>query len=136
MKETLLQRCQREAREKFESLKCVNGAMFFGTVEATCPCGKTRCSNEQTQEEAEAEYTEFLNTLIADTLKQAAEALEGIKTCNEKAYRLPDAYVAEISYDKAISNAQKILVGEDNCPSDCDGQKLYTKCPLHGDFKH
>ena len=46
--------------KEVENLKCVNGAMYFGSVEDdTCNC-KTRCENEQTFEHALDELKEFV----------------------------------------------------------------------------
>ncbi len=76
---TLLERCQREAREKF---------------------GFISDSNFPTNED--------INTLIAHTLKQAAEALEGLK---EEHTPLHDAHKFYHVKDRnqALTDAQKII---------------------------
>ena len=62
---TTLQEQQQKGRE----LKCVNGAMYFGSVEDdSCNC-KTRCQNEQTYEHA----LEELDQHTADTWKASRE---------------------------------------------------------------
>jgi len=86
MKETLLTKLQREAREYF-------------------------MTDNHTSVDAEK-----LNTLIANTLKQAAEALEGMKhICTEECYccgHPPCEY--EMGHTDALTDAQKVLLGEDN----------------------
>jgi len=52
--------------ESLMGLKCINGAMYFGSVEDdTCNC-KTRCQNEQTFQHATEEMVGFIRTLLAN----------------------------------------------------------------------
>jgi hypothetical protein len=105
MKETLtlLERLQREAREY----------LLAENVDATA---------------------HSINQAIANTLKQAAEALDVLTKNNEASDDCKTGeHWATHGYPKGITDAQKILLGKDTCPDDCDGQKIYTKCPLHGE---
>jgi len=102
MKETLLQRCQREAREKWikELLAREDGKKPH--------LGGASLWN--------AKLLALSDTFIANTLKQAAEALEGMKKKNsayEQRYK-EQAMWADIGYDQALTDAQKLLTGEDN----------------------
>ena len=56
-------------KEAFD-LKCINGAMYFGTVKE--PCKDMCCPNEQNYEEAEKEFTDFLNQALT-AAEQAGE---------------------------------------------------------------
>jgi hypothetical protein len=103
MKETLLQRCQREAREKF---------------------------NEDTAGEVSF-YTETINEIIANTLKQAAEeVLNGMiiswspcgscnncETATSACERIIEARTENRVRNEIINtltDAQKLLLGENN----------------------
>ncbi len=83
---TLLERCQREAREEI-SLSIQDGTLS----------------------------PEKVDEIIANTLKQAAEALEGMKydyDRNLEGYN----YYSDPTYahNQALTDAQKILLGENN----------------------
>ena len=63
--------------ESLMGLKCINGAMYFGSVEDdTCNC-KTRCQNEQTFQHATEEMVGFIRTLLAN--QNTAKYHEGYK---------------------------------------------------------
>jgi hypothetical protein len=65
-----------ELIEEFENLKCVNGAMYFGSVseEQLCDC-KESCRNSQTWEMAEKEYKEWLNHALETIEKRTEERI-------------------------------------------------------------
>ncbi len=90
---TLLERCQREAREKF--------AYHIKGEKVNLPLI----------------YVEDLDDVVANTLKQAAGALEGMK--KNHGYDLPtndfcySEHDVNRSYDSALTEAQRLL-GEDN----------------------
>jgi hypothetical protein len=89
MKETLtlLERCQREAMEKLHGW----------TVNVL-------------EHQVERDYiASFMDTLIANTLKQAAEALEEL---SEKQFY--DSREEALAGKSAFLQAQRLLVGEDN----------------------
>jgi hypothetical protein len=66
MNQSITERLQSEARE----LKCVNGAMYFGSVEDdSCNC-KTRCQNEQTDEHALEELDGFIAHTVQECMKE------------------------------------------------------------------
>ena len=92
MKETLLQRCQREAREKL-----VTPWDYYNDAEGT-----ERYIKE-----------EDIDQILANTLKQAAEALEGMKG-KEIIHLGSRDTKAEQFYAQALTDAQKLLLGEDN----------------------
>jgi hypothetical protein len=100
MKETLLQRCQREARELFE----VNGLL-----EDKNWLGKGM---------AEQKIEVLLSLAIANTLKQAAESLEGMKDREEQIRMLVEQKSIDRIYTNgkidALTDAQRLLLGEDN----------------------
>jgi hypothetical protein len=58
--------------EKLEDLKCINGAMYFGSVEKPCSGRDTGecCNNEQTYKEAVAELKHFISTTIQSAIKE------------------------------------------------------------------
>ena len=99
-KETLLERCQREAREKFR-----------------CRCGDERC---------EANVVRFsfnkMDILVANTLKQAAEEYTRIidkvveKQRIRVVYKSDRMYIAALAREikEALTDAQKLIRGEDN----------------------
>jgi len=65
--------------ESLMALNCINGAMYFGSVEDdTCNC-KTRCQNEQTFQHATEEMVGFIRTLLADQNTANAERIRGLK---------------------------------------------------------
>jgi hypothetical protein len=81
MKETLLQRCQREAREKLQDFDF-----------------------EQIWNDEGAENLNVLiDTLIANTLKQAAEAIEVMVKNNKDPYMFP------LTERRFLTDAQKVL---------------------------
>jgi hypothetical protein len=53
-----------------------------------------------------------VNTLIANTLKQAAESLEGMKILELCEDEDTDLYEREVGYNQALTDAQKVLLGE------------------------
>ena len=92
-KETLLERCQREAREKFRK-EFVRNEMLDLVPIAN---GK--------------DYDDFFKKIIANTLKQAAESLEGIK----QKYYPPDGDFRPDTtelFNQGVTDAQKVLLGE------------------------
>jgi hypothetical protein len=90
MKETLLQRCQREAREHFT----LNYLASFDS------------DNEGDMADLSSELIATVNTLIANTLKQAAEEIEKLK-------RTDDTQMShDHTYDEALTDAQKLIRGE------------------------
>ena len=77
-----------EVLEEVMDLKCVNGAMYFGSVEDdSCNC-KTRCQNEQTFENATKE--------LKDWIKQKLQQVEEHETGN--------GYCCACEYDIACMN--------------------------------
>lgn len=99
---TLLERCQREARLKMWSFLDDKNQM---DMDAVC------------------QFEKALDTLIANTLKQAAEALEGLKT-EEPLYvgkTQYEFYKGDIRWvaNHALTDAQKLLRGE------LDNEQLY-----------
>lgn len=93
MKETLLQRCQSEAREQCSQVDIIPPYQFMGAKQIFSYTDKA------------------LDDLIANTLKQAAETLEGLKKEMESRHDKTDFYTE--SYCEALTDAQRLL-GEDN----------------------
>jgi hypothetical protein len=109
MKETLtlLERCQREAKEQTSKLAAAyqSDSMEFDYSVLEIP---------------EKDLQTYVSEAIANTLKQAAEALEGIKIVmdyEEQQYHysidLTSKYNA-IQHNKTLTDAQKLLLGDDN----------------------
>jgi len=75
-----------EIVEEFENLKCVNGAMYFGCV------AHPSKENEQTLEQAEIEYKNWLRTIIKavrdDERERIAALCYQLDTDGEKMYHL------------------------------------------------
>ena len=62
--------------ERLEDLKCINGAMYFGSVEDdSCNC-KTRCQNEQTYDNALSEIKHFISTLLQEQKEETVRQIE------------------------------------------------------------
>ena len=93
MKETLtlLEQCQREFDKNFEMK---NFALY------------------SKKHDIPATTTE-IKYLLADTLKEAAEALEGMKILELCEDKDTDLYEREVGYNQALTDAQKLLLGED-----------------------
>lgn len=68
----------REGAEKLHDLKCVNGAMYFGSVETPCSGRDTGecCLNEQTNEEACAELDNYFKQSQLSLLEAVKEMVE------------------------------------------------------------
>jgi hypothetical protein len=79
---------KKEWEKQLLDLKCINGAMYFGSVEDdSCNC-KTRCQNEQTFEHATEELIGFISSLLA---KQQADFVKRImKMIIMKNYEIVD----------------------------------------------
>ncbi len=91
MIETLLEKCQRECEE-------VLYAENFNMPHQEC-----------------LRLYESMNQQIANTLKQAAEALEGLEKKDlPSALKDPAGFCKGIGYNQALTDAQKLLLGEDN----------------------
>ena len=73
---------QRENKwqDRLRELKCINGALYFGSLEdsqSKCNCGEPKCNNQTYYEEGINEIINFIqseiNTAIADERKRAQE---------------------------------------------------------------
>ena len=54
-----------EWEKDIENLKCINGAMYFGSAEDPCDCGATKCNNQQTYPQAICELRLFIHNLLS-----------------------------------------------------------------------
>jgi len=106
MKETLtlLERCQREAREKLLKLYREHNLLKHNVFSTT-----------NQDERYEKEFFDELDLAIANTLKQAAEEIEKLKENIDVTYG--EQYWATVVEEKiidALTDAQKVIRGEDN----------------------
>lgn len=104
--------------KRLKDLKCVNGAMYFGSVEDdSCDC-KTRCQNEQTYEHALEELTAFIRThienarreeweRIKEELRAEVEGMRKVNLENGEEYALGDDYTP--AYDDAVDDVLTLL---------------------------
>jgi len=73
-----------EWEERLKDLKCINGAMYFGSVEIPCSGRETGecCTNEQTFDEALKEIKSFI---LSEKQKSRDEVFEDlIKVADEQ----------------------------------------------------
>jgi hypothetical protein len=68
---------KQKIREELKNLKCVDGAMYFGSYENPCDCGDSGCINQQTFENAFEELNNYVLALLDKTIKSKLEAVEG-----------------------------------------------------------
>lgn len=68
---------QKDWENELEDLTCINGAMYFGSVEKPCKGRETGecCHNEQTYNEAITELKNFIQNLLAQQKKEIVEEI-------------------------------------------------------------
>ena len=68
----------KEWREELRNLRCVNGALYFGTLETPCPGRDTGecCLNEQSFEEATNELENFIQSLLDKQKEKIIELVD------------------------------------------------------------
>lgn len=112
----------REGVEKLHDLKCVNGAVYFGSVETPCSgrdAGEC-CHNEQTNEEACAEldnYFKHSQLSLLEAVKEMVEKkLEEVKKRNgiyEQNRIYPQGYNEALSDISATLSEEINLIKKD-----------------------
>lgn len=104
-----------EAIEKLADLKCVNGAMYFGSYDNPCDCGYAGCINQATWEDNIKELQLFLKTELTNIIKQSFkntrveekevtfDPTQSIKSKPEDFARMRKNFASE-GYNKALSD--------------------------------
>lgn len=69
----MLEKINNNWKERLKDLKCVNGAMYFGSYENPCDCGDVGCVNQATFEDNIKELENFIEQLISERDKEWAE---------------------------------------------------------------
>ncbi len=66
--------------QELKELKCINGAMYFGSVEEPCSGRETGecCHNEQTYEEAMQELIDFISRIEKEAKEEERGRLKEI----------------------------------------------------------
>jgi len=66
----MLEKINNNWKERLKDLKCVNGAMYFGSYENPCDCGDVGCVNQATFEDNIKELENFIEQLISERDKE------------------------------------------------------------------
>jgi len=83
-------------KERLQDLKCVNGAMYFGSYENPCDCGDEGCINQATFEDNVKELEDFIEQIISERNKEILE------DCGQVAYIGEDAFFVKFADIKKI----------------------------------
>jgi len=62
-------------KEKLQDLKCVNGAVYFGSYKNPCDCGDEGCVNQATFEDNVQELEDFIEQIISERDKEIIEII-------------------------------------------------------------
>ena len=98
-------------------LKCVNGAMYFGSVEDdSCDC-KTSCQNKQTYEHALDELQTFFRTALTTAIEEARadaehEAFESRQILWNRLKKWNNEWRAENPKERALTNEDALKLIE------------------------